>query len=154
MPFHRGRFCCFVLCLVVITVALPKVHRLKQRNSFAAVYRSGRRFTSPHLTLRVLPLRPKVSNQGKAIPPVNLPTQIGITVSQKVSKRSVKRNRIRRQLRGVFQLLLPDLAPGWMLVLVVHPSAIKCEYEEFLQELKQLLIDAEVLNGHSGRCVL
>jgi len=34
-----------------------------------------------------------------------------------------------------------------MLVIVVKPSATQCGYEQFLQELKQLLTSAEVLHG-------
>ena len=80
-----------------------------------------------------------------------IPTRIGISISLKVSKRAVIRNRIKRQLRAVFRCLLPQLSPGWRLVVVVQPSAAqeKCDYQQFLQELKQLLAEAEVLNGHS-----
>jgi ribonuclease P protein component len=74
-------------------------------------------------------------------------TRIGISISQKVSKRAVVRNRIKRQIRAAFRQFLPNLSPGWMLVIVVKPSATQCGYEQFLQELKQLLTSAEVLHG-------
>lgn len=77
-----------------------------------------------------------------------LPAQIGISISQKVSKRSVVRNRIKRQLRAILRQLLTEIAPGWRLVIVVKPEATQCGYEQFLQELKQLLIQAEVIDGH------
>jgi len=78
------------------------------------------------------------------------PTRIGISISLKVSKRAVIRNRIKRQLRAAFRCLLPQLSPGWRLVVVVQPSAAQeCDYQQFLQELEQLLAEAEVLNGHS-----
>lgn len=76
------------------------------------------------------------------------PTQIGISISQKVSKRAVVRNRIKRRLKAILQQLLPKISPGWRLVIVVKPSAAECGYEQFLQELKQLLISAEVIDGH------
>jgi ribonuclease P protein component len=76
-----------------------------------------------------------------------LPTRIGISISQKVSKRAVVRNRIKRQLKAILQLLLPQIAPGWQLVIVVKSSATQCGYEQFLQELKQLLRSAEVIDG-------
>jgi ribonuclease P protein component len=34
-------------------------------------------------------------------------------------------------------------------VIVVRPSAVECDYWQFLQELEQLLIDAEVVHGYS-----
>lgn len=82
------------------------------------------------------------------------PTRIGISVSQKVGKRAVVRNRIKRQIRAALRQLLPRLAPGWQLVIVAKPNASQCDYEEFLRELEQLLINAEVFDGHSGRSLL
>ncbi len=75
-----------------------------------------------------------------------IPSQLGITISQKVSKRAVVRNRIKRQLKAGFRDLLPQVAAGWKLVVVVKPSATQCSYEQFLQELKQLLRRAKVID--------
>lgn len=80
-----------------------------------------------------------------------LPTRIGISISQKVSKRAVVRNRIKRRIRAALRQLLPELLPGWLVVITVRPNAVECCYEEFLQELRQLLKKAEVLDGGSGR---
>ncbi len=164
-------------------MALPKIHRLRQRKAFAAVYQSGLRRNSQHLTLRGLRIgstkkrvypsgKPRIQHPsdkppGKPSPaqkdkiPIQThaaaeipPTQFGISISQKVSKRAVVRNRIKRRIKAALRELLPSVLPGWHLVIVVRPNAVECDYKEFLQELKQLLIDAEVFDGHSGRCVL
>jgi ribonuclease P protein component len=76
-----------------------------------------------------------------------LSTRIGISINLKVSKRAVVRNRIKRQLRSALRQLLPRLISGWDLVIVVHPEAVECDYLQFLQELEQLLIQAEVIDG-------
>jgi len=76
------------------------------------------------------------------------PSQIGISISKKVSKRAVVRNRIKRQIRAALRSLLPRLYSGWKLVIIVRPQAVECDYFQFLQELEQLLISAEVLNGN------
>ena len=123
-------------------VALPKVNRLKHRLDFSAVFRQGIRRQSPHLTLRAWRQQPKTTES------VKIPTRIGISVSQKVSKLATQRNRIKRQLRAAFRQLMPRLKSDWLLVAIVKPSATECEYQQFLQELEQLLADAEVLNGH------
>ncbi|NJL20679.1 MAG: ribonuclease P protein component [Leptolyngbyaceae cyanobacterium SM1_3_5] len=117
---------------------LPKIHRLRQRRDFTWVYQKGIRRSSLHLTLRGLKLRGDRSVS---------PTRFGISISQKVSKRAVDRNRIKRQIRAALRLLLPKIKSGWYLVIVVQPQAIECDYRQFLQELEQLLEDAEVLNG-------
>jgi len=147
-------------------VALPKAHRLKNRQEFSALFRKGIRCTTPHLTLRALrqSAKPESRKQSTsrlstpvaaargnevAIAQSQLPSRLGISISQKVSKRAVVRNRIKRQLKAAFRQLLPKVAPGWLLVIVVKPLATQCDYHQFLQELEQLLVEAEVLNGHS-----
>ncbi len=76
-----------------------------------------------------------------------LPIQVGISISKKVSKRAVVRNRIKRQLKAIVRPLLPRLESGLRMVILVRSEALTYEYGEFLQELKQLLVKAEVLNG-------
>jgi ribonuclease P protein component len=137
-------------------VALPKVNRLRHRQEFNAIYQSGLRRSTSNLTLRAWhPVKRLKQAKSPQLDPENnlgtesgFPPRIGISISQKVSKRAVVRNRIKRQIRAVLQQLLPQIAPGWQLVIVVKPNATQCGYEQFLQELKQLLISAEVINGH------
>ncbi|HEY9631385.1 MAG: ribonuclease P protein component [Oscillatoriophycideae cyanobacterium NC_groundwater_1537_Pr4_S-0.65um_50_18] len=141
-------------------MALPKHYRLRKRQDFSAIYRSGLRQSTVHLTLRALrqispqslaPLsRSSTSHQSaeRFTEESSLrPTQLGISISQKVSKRAVVRNRIKRRLRAAFRALLPQILSGWQIVIVVKPGATQCDYEQFLQELKQLLIKAEVMHG-------
>ncbi len=79
----------------------------------------------------------------------NLPaTRFGISVSQKVSKKAVTRNLLKRQIKAALRLLLPQIASGWSIVIGVRPSAQGCEYAEILRELKQLLTAAEVIDGY------
>ncbi len=77
----------------------------------------------------------------------NLPaTRFGISVSQKVSKKAVIRNLLKRRVKAALRQLLPQVANGWSIVIGVRPSADGCEYVEILRELEQLLTAAEVLN--------
>lgn len=77
----------------------------------------------------------------------NLPaTRFGISVSQKVSKKAVIRNLVKRRIKAAIRQLLPQVASGWSVVIGVRPSADRCEYVEILRELEQLLTAAEVLN--------
>lgn len=137
-------------------MALPKANRLRRREDFNRVYQKGFRKRSRYLTLVVLKPKGKISlDSSRAatenVPPDDgwLPTRVGISISQKVSKRAVIRNRIKRQIRAAMGKWLPLLPPGWNLVVVVHPQAVECDYFQFLRELEQLLMAAEVLNGHS-----
>lgn len=124
-------------------MALPQVHRLRRRQDFSLVYQQGRRYRSAHLNLRTL-YRGSLSSLAAH----DVSTRIGIVVSLKVDKRATVRNRIKRQLRAICSQLLTRVQPGWDLVIGVHSTAVQCDYLQFLQELEQLLLNAEVLNGH------
>ncbi|MGL5064424.1 MAG: ribonuclease P protein component [Microcoleus sp.] len=125
---------------------LPTANRLKHRNDFSAVYRRGIRRNSTHLSLRAL-RKPKTAGSGTVENSLQ-PTRTGISISLKVSKRATVRNRIKRQIRAALRQLLPRLKSGWDLVIVVRPLAQECNYAKILQELEQLLVEAEVLNGN------
>ncbi|MEH1777888.1 MAG: ribonuclease P protein component [Nostoc sp.] len=141
-------------------MALPKANRLKSRKDFQAVFREGIRRHGSYLTLRAL--KPLCSTKP-SLDTVNQTTQatdesahlastrIGISISTKVSKRAVVRNRIKRQITAALHNLLPKLSPGWRLVVIVKPTAAesKCVSPQFLQELEQLLAQAEVFDGNS-----
>jgi len=139
-------------------VALPKANRLKSRKDFQAVFREGIRRHGSYLTLRALrpssmkkPSLDTAHDNVQSTNSVIFPIKIGISISTKVSKRAVVRNRLKRQVSAALHQLLPNLSPGWRLVVVVKPAAAesKCVTQQFLQELEQLLAQAEVLNGHS-----
>ncbi len=124
-------------------MALPKANRLKSRKDFQAVFQQGTRRHSSHFTLRAL--KPSKSQDTSVAS-----TKVGISVSTKVSKRAVVRNRLKRQISAAFYQLLPKLSPGWRLVVIVKPKAAEsqCGSQQFLQELEQLLAQIEVFDGH------
>ncbi|MBD2259790.1 ribonuclease P protein component [Pseudanabaena sp. FACHB-2040] len=128
-------------------MALPKQHRLRHSREFSAVYRHGSKAVSEHLVVRVLAQNTAASpglNEVKADPP-----KFGISISQKVSKRAVIRNRLKRQVRAAIRQLLPSIRCGLQIVVIVRPDSVECEYGEFLRELEQLLSKLEVIDGHS-----
>jgi ribonuclease P protein component len=134
---------------------LPKVNRLWHPQDFKSVYTRGVHRKTSHLTLRALRCSPQaVKSQKTANQTTVRPTRIGISISQKVSKQAVIRNRIKRQIRAAFRQLLPKLSSGWDIVIVVKPTALECNSDKFLQELELLLVQAEVINGYSGGNIL
>jgi ribonuclease P protein component len=137
-------------------VALSKANRLRSRQDFNAVYRKGKRRKSSYLTvivLRRLPLKNSKQHNGSTgqvatVKSALQPTRVGISISQKVSKRAVVRNRLKRWIKVAARSLLPKFPTGWDVVVIVQPEATQCDYRQFLQELEQLLINAEVCDGH------
>ncbi|MEO0015501.1 MAG: protein subunit of ribonuclease [Cyanobacteriota bacterium] len=123
-------------------MGLPKPHRLRDRRDYRAVYAQGIRRYSPHLTLFALDCR---DTKGADFPPAS---SFGISISKKVSKKAVVRNRLKRQIKGVIRSYLQGIEPGWKIVIAVKPQAIKCKYEHFLRELEELLKQAKIINGY------
>lgn len=128
---------------------LPTENRLRHNKDFCAVYQKGIRKNTYCLALRALRHQQKPKS-----PLLNQPTRIGISISKKVSKGAVIRNRIKRQIRAALRQILPSISRGWDIVIVVKPTAQQCNYGEFLQQLEKLLAQAEILNGYSRRSFL
>jgi ribonuclease P protein component len=126
---------------------LPNAHRLRHWKDFQTVYQKGFRCSGLHLNLRAFRRSPPEMEGG-------FPTRLGISISRKVSKKAVSRNRIKRQIRVALRQILVDLKPGWDCVIIVKPGIEPCNSLQFLQELKQLFAKAEVLHGHSRGNVL
>ncbi len=122
-----------------LVLALPKRHRLTRNRDFVAVRRFGKRASTAFL---VVGIRPRTMAAG-----ASLPCRFGITVSQKVSKRAVVRNQLKRRVSAAIQGLLPRLKGDLDVVVVLRSPAIECDYEKLLQQLKQLLLELEVLDG-------
>jgi len=123
-------------------VGLPKANRLKHHRDFRTVYERGKTYRGDYLILKVLYISPTILGSPSS------PTRLGISISQKVSKKAVVRNRLKRQLRSVIRELLGTIRQGLMIIVVVRPNANECNYEHFLRELKQLLLKANIAHGH------
>ena len=81
----------------------PRRAHLRASAEFQAVFGGGTRFSGPLFRLQVLPAAP-----GQSEPQARL----GMTVSKRVDKRAVARNRIRRQVREAFRQQRAQLPPG------------------------------------------
>jgi ribonuclease P protein component len=123
-------------------LGLPKTHRLRDRKDYRAVYAQGIRRYSPHLTLFAFSCREAKSADSTPA------TKFGISISKKVSKKAVVRNRIKRQIKGVIRNYLQGIEAGWQVIIIVRPKAIECKYEHFLRELEELLKQAKIINGY------
>lgn len=130
---------------------LPKANRLLHRQDFQTVYQYGHHANSPHLGLRALPVLAHPTPDASLLRPNLPPTRIGIVVSRKAAgKRAVIRNRVKRRLRAACRQLLPQIQPGWLLIISARSGCAECDYGKFLQELEQLLAKAGVLATHHG----
>jgi ribonuclease P protein component len=121
-------------------MALPKRYRLTSPKEFSRVYKAGRQASTNHLVVKCIESPREQPNLGCS--------RFGITISQKVSKRAVVRNRLKRQVRAALQSLIPQLRQNLWVVIVLRSSAIECDYWQFLQELEKLFTKLEVCDGY------
>ncbi len=147
-------------------MALPKQHRLKSSRDFGKVHRKGQRAATQHLAVRALkrtdqavgrqiklrgrsgtePVTEQSVEESADGQPSALSSCFGISISRKVSKRAVVRNRIKRQLKAVIRRYLPQLKTGWQVVIVVRAAAVECEFDDFLRELEYLLQKLRIMS--------
>ncbi|MEA5466418.1 ribonuclease P protein component [Leptothoe sp. PORK10 BA2] len=126
-------------------MALPSQHRLRSPRSFSKVYHQGRRLGSQYLAIKALK-NPVPDDRS----PKDLSSGIcfGVSISRKVHKRAVVRNRLKRQIHAALSTLLPRATGAWWVVINVRTTAIDCKYYDFLRELESLLTALEVLDGN------
>ena len=108
----------------------PRRARLRASAEFQAVFGGGTRFSGPLFRLQVLP----ASGEGAQV-------RLGMTVSKRVDKRAVARNRIRRQVRETFRLQREQLPPGDY-VFLARPEATLVDNPGLRHALLKLLARA------------
>lgn len=101
--------------------------KVKKRAEFLKIQSEGRRWVSHGLILQVYPCPAPEK-------------RIGFTVSKKVSKSAVVRNRIKRRLRAVAAEVLPHSgAQGQDYVLVGRPQTADRPYTQLCEDLRWCL---------------
>ena len=112
--------------------SFPPSARLHASAEYQAVFKGAKRLTSSHLRLHVH------VRDGAAVP------RLGVTVSKKVDKRAVGRNRIKRVAREFFRHEMAHL-PAGDYVLLVQPGAKLLANSELRLQLQALFERARSL---------
>lgn len=101
--------------------------QIKKRSDFLKIQGKGRKWVSHGLIVQTAP-----NEDGL--------TRIGFTVSKRVDKLAVKRNRIKRRLRAVAADVLPGGAKGAQdYILVGRPQTATRPYETLCEDLRWCL---------------
>jgi ribonuclease P protein component len=120
-----------------VSYRFTKQERLLTAREFQRVYRYGRQLHSSLFTVFVAPNR-----LGR--------TRLGVTVSRKVSKSAVVRNRCRRRLREVFRRQRPTLPAGWDIVINAKFQLVTANYKLIEQEFMRLMEKLPKLTASSS----
>ncbi len=108
------------------------IGRLKKRPEFLHVAKNGKRWVSKGLILQAVPNDLKHS-------------RFGLTITKKVYKQAVKRNRIRRRLRGLaYDILTTHAKSGYDFVLIGKTETLERPYSDLQKDLKWCLKKLEI----------
>tara|TARA_Y100001968_G_scaffold55516_1_gene46727 strand:+ start:2097 stop:2483 length:387 start_codon:yes stop_codon:yes gene_type:complete len=124
-------------------MVLPKHMRLKGYKCFDFIYREGSRFYGSSMVLRITKSNPKL--QSKKINSQITPSiKCAISISNKVSKKSVIRNRLRRLFHQHLAHRLSKIKPDediWAFI-SLKPSCMKIPTHTLFRECDKLLFKA------------
>lgn len=87
----------------------------------------------------------QVNEQARMSGENSTTVRVGVAASRTVGT-AVKRNRAKRLLRAAMKSLLPELAPGWDLVLIARPALASSTLEETHQVLVSLLRRSKLMS--------
>lgn len=105
------------------SLKLAKHSRLQSPADYRRVYKSKQWGGSQHHSFNVL---------------LGEKSALGVTVSKKVSKSAVQRNRIRREIKEYYRLRQKDLLPGVELIITAKPGSANADSAQRQESLQQL----------------
>ena len=113
-------------------MALNRALRLRKSSEFQRVRQQGRSITSRLLILAW------TSNDVAAL-------RIGFVVSKRISKHAVERNYLKRLLGEALRPLVPELIPGWDIVISARKDMLTTDLHTLEQDIPGLLRRARLL---------
>ncbi len=127
-------------------MALPKEMRLKGHRTFKYIHKNSKKYYGKLMDFKIARACPKILYSHKIYTFTNN-LKLAITVSKKVSKKSVVRNKIRRMLQDNFLKNLKkedNHNPCWVIVNLKCGSFSNYE-SELLKEFQTLLLKTGLL---------
>jgi ribonuclease P protein component len=112
---------------------LPAQYRLRKDQEIGKVFKKGRSVYSQFLGLRILPNNLKNS-------------RFCFVVSNKISKKSSKRNLLKRRLRAIIHSNLAKIKGNYDIIILVKPdkAVLEKKYLELTENLLNLLKKARL----------
>ena len=126
-------------------MVLPKHMRLKGHRCFDYIYKEGLRFYSPSMVLRVTKANKKIPVKGLSSE-TRPSIKCAISISNKVSKKSVIRNKLRRLFHHHLSWRLSNIEPEnevWAFI-SLKPSCMEHTNNNLLKECDKLLFKAGI----------
>ena len=114
---------------------MKQIGRLQKRPAFLRVAKDGKKWVSKSMIVQAA-----ANDLGQ--------TRFGLTVTKKISKSAVVRNRIRRRLRAAAYDVLPGtIKDGYDIVLIGRHETQTKDYADLVKDLRWCLKRLEVLKA-------
>lgn len=101
---------------------LPRVHRLNKDQEIKDLAKRGRSFFLPEFIIKYDKNKEKIS-------------KFGFVVSTKVDKRAVIRNRLTRRLRETIREYLPNISPGYSVLIIAKKQALDLDFPKIKKQI-------------------
>lgn len=111
---------------------LPYKNRLIEKKDFEALHRAGKFLSYGSLAVKFFP-------NGLT------ESRVGLAVGLKFSKKAIKRNKVKRQLREILRLNLAKIVPGFDTIILVRKMPQELSYLELEQTVLILFQRAGLL---------
>lgn len=107
---------------------LSKENRLLKERDFDLIHKKGKFIPGKHLVIKVLPNKLSES-------------RFGIIVSNKISKKPVIRNKIKRRLREIIRegIKSREIKKGFDIIVIAKPSIVEEEFESIKRNFFDVL---------------
>lgn len=115
-------------------MALPKISRIKKQKEFDKVFKGGEIYKNSLFIVRVFKNNLNI-------------TRFGFIVSQKVSKKAVERNRIKRRLSEIAKTNSDNIKSGTDILITALPATANKDFTEIKAGLENIFIKAKILNA-------
>jgi ribonuclease P protein component len=112
---------------------LAKENRLRKTNDFDKVFKKGRAYKEDFLFV-------KIAENGLE------DSRFGFVVSKKFSKKALDRNKIKRQLRGLIKLKLPNIKKGLDIIILVIPGLKDQDFSQLSGTIDKIFKKAKIIN--------
>ena len=110
---------------------LKKENRLKKKRYFDKVFKGGKGFKEDFLLFKAIKNNLKTS-------------RFGFIINQKVSKKAITRNKLRRRMNELIRTKTDQIKPGIDGVLIALPGLEKKDFWEIEEIINKLFKKAEI----------
>ncbi len=109
---------------------LAKDYRIRDKGTFLRIFKKGNSFYTKNFIYRWMENRtPKAASE----------TRFAFIVSNKVEKRAVYRNKIRRQLQAIAQKLISRVKKGYDIVIITKGGILEVDFQEIENQFEYFI---------------